>query len=201
MSDNKNRPHQFGKGKKRTRLSDDELAVITRANLQGMPSADISELFGELTGRQLEQSTIRMVIREQRAIWQREVDRNTDLHFNVELERINMMENEAWERYRDVGGYRKRKDIFKETSDPEGGLTTTTETHTIDDPEIALKWFREILKLQKDRRRLLQLETVMNFTQNNVYAVKGYAGWTPDAWPDPPVKKLDSGNVVDGEYE
>lgn len=201
MSDNKHRPHAFGKGKKRTKLADDELALITRLNLQGIPSARISETFTEQTGRSLEPRTIRMIIAEQRKIWQKETNRNTDLAYHMELERLAMMEDEAWIRYRECGGLRRRKDIEQEVTDVEGGVTRTSRTEQVDDPEIALKWFKEIMKLQESRRKILNLESAITFSQTNVYAVKGYAGWTPDAWPDPPKRSQLGDGIIDGDYE
>lgn len=194
------RIHTFGKGKKRTKLTDGELSVIVRASLQGIASADISAVLEEHTGRSLEPRTIRVVLAEQRAIWRDQVDRDTEMHFQLELERLDMMEAAAWEQYRLCGGYRKRKDIQREIIDPDGGMTTMTQEEHIDDPELALKWYREIAKLQVSRRKLLQLESTVNFTQQNLYAVKGYSSWTPDAWPDPPVKVISDG-IVDGQYE
>jgi len=199
MSDNKARPHKFGSGKKRTRLSTEELAVITHANLKGITSEEISELFFGQTGRSLEPRTIRMILMEQREKWQMEIRRDTERFFNMELERINMMENEAWARYHSLGGYRRRKDVTQDVVGGEGDTLSTTRVEEVDDPEMALKWFREIEKLQRERRKLLNLEKQINFTQNNLYAVKGYAGWTPDAWPDAPA--ISDGNTIDGFYE
>jgi hypothetical protein len=202
MSDNKPRPNKFGKGKKRTRLSDGELALIVRSDLQGLTSGEIADLFFAQTRRSLDARTIRMVLKEQNEVWRSETRRNTDLAYHQELARLDMMENEAWRQYQACGGMRRRKDIEQEVIDPEGGRTSTTRTETVDDPELALKWFKELQKLQQARRKILDLETAINFTQNNVYAVKGYAGWTPDEWPDPPENQSRLGDgVIEGEYE
>ena len=126
------------------------------------------------------------------------------MYINMELERLDVMEQIAWENYRTCGGTIQDtvvQDLF--FYDPEGKnekkRQSMTTIKTKDVPMLAMKWFDRILKIQTDRRKVLKLEATVNI--NNIMAVKGYAYFNPaEDWSQQP-PNLPEPNVIDAEFE
>ena len=122
-----------------------------------------------------------------------------NFHINKELERLDVVEEEAWRNYRACGGTLSEEETSELRNNNGDVVQTFTKEKTKDDPNTALKWFDRILKIQLERRKVLKLEATVNI--NNVLAVKGYSVFNPNHdWPDAKANKLPEPNVIDAEF-
>lgn len=205
MDDTSLEPAKNPQGVYRSRLERTAFeAWVAKMVLGGHAQDKLVELYEEEFNKITTQSTISKTITKLRKDWKVSAREDTEMYINMELERLDVMEQIAWENYRTCGGTIQDtlvQDLFY--YDPEGKnekkRQSITTIKTKDVPMLAMKWFDRILKIQTDRRKVLKLEATVNI--NNIMAVKGYAYFNPGKdWEQQP-PNLPEPNVVDAEFE
>jgi hypothetical protein len=163
----------------------------------------MSELYEAEFDRKIATGRFSQSITKLRKEWKISSAEDTNFYINRELERLNVMEEKAWEHYRTCGGTIQEteiKDLFFYSGDnkEDGKMSQSmTTVKTKEDPRLAMQWFDRILKIQTDRRKVLRLETTVNI--NNVMAVKAYTYFDPGKdWDDHP--NMPEANVIDAEF-
>lgn len=175
---------------------------VAKMILSGHTHKQLAALYEKEFNRPTSRGQITLTLSKLRKEWKLAAREDTNMHINMELERLEIMEVEAWEQYRNVGGTiqdTEVKDLFfynEDGKERRGQSLTTVKTK--EDPRLAMQWFDKILKIQAARRKVLKLEATVNI--NNVMAVKGYAFFNPgkDWSEDPP--NLPEANVIDAEF-
>lgn len=176
---------------------------VAKKILSGHTHKQLTALYEEEFDRSITRSMVTNTVAKLRKDWKIAAREDTNMYINMELERLELMEIEAWDQYRNCGGTiqdTEVKDLFffdKEGKESKKGQSLVT-TKTKEDPRLAMQWFDKILKIQAARRKVLKLEATVNI--NNVMAVKGYAFFNPgkDWSEDPP--NLPEANVIDAEF-
>ena len=174
---------------------------IAESLLSGYRQRDLTKLYEKHFGKSITNSAISRRIRLLKEEWKIARMTDMDIHIGRELERLDVMEYQAWEHYRTCGGAIKEeeiKDLFGYDGDKKTIRETLVVTKTKDDPRLAMQWFDRILKIQTDRRKVLKLETTVSI--QNIMAIKGYSVFDPRSdWPAN--EHLPKSNIVDLEFE
>lgn len=179
-------------------LNDSQLNVVLEGQLRGLTAKEISSFLEVKTGKKLQPSTIGHILAKQREHWRESNRQDTEYYIQQELDRLRMMEREAWRQYEACGGTLQKEVVNRLFDEDDTLIQHSVTIETKDDPSKAIQWFDRLLRIQTDRRKILKLEKVIHL-EANVFAVKGYSGWSPDeVWPDPP-KELNGGDVIEGE--
>lgn len=172
-------------------------AWVAKMVLSGYTQKSMSGLYKEEFGKEVSYAVVNNTIHTLRERWRDSALEDTGFHINVEIERLDVMEVKAWGHYRECGGTIQEtevKDLFGADGTKRESMTTIK---TKDDPRLAMQWFDRILRIQKDRRKILKLETTINI--NNILAVKAYAHFNPDKdWDEHP--NVIQANVIDAEF-
>jgi len=174
---------------------------IAESLLSGYRQRDLPKLYEKHFDKPIKKGAISQRIKQLKEEWKIARMTDMDIHIGRELERLDVMEYQAWEHYRTCGGAIKEeevKDLFGYDGEKKTIRETLVTTKTKDDPRLAMQWFDRILKIQTDRRKVLKLEATVNI--QNVMAVKGYSIFDPSKdWPAN--KHLPESNVIDLEFE
>ena len=170
---------------------------ITTRLLQGYNHTKLAELYNkENPDNKITRKHVSHTVSRLREEWRDRTKESMNYYMNQELDRLEVMEVEAWRQYHACNGTVSEEET-KELFNHEGQIKESlVVTKTKDDPRSALQWFDKILKIQQDRRKVLRLETTVKI--NNVMAVKGYAIFNPNQdWPE---QNLPEPNVIDAEF-
>lgn len=113
----------------------------------------------------------------------------------TEIERMNVLEREAWTQYRaaiTIGV--KRGETIEYSKDSDEPVRRYERSD--DDPSQAQFWFRQIRSIQMDRRKLLGMYVLrVDVNKRSEINTKHYVSFNPATdWP-----QLDSGPVVEGQ--
>ena len=175
---------------------------VAKMILSGHTQNQLIALYEQEFDRSATAEQVSRTLTKLRKEWKLAAREDTNMYINMELERLEVMEHEAWEQYRNVGGTiqdTEVKDLFfynEDGKERRGQSLTTVKTK--EDPRLAMQWFDKILKIQAARRKVLKLEATVNI--NNVMAVKGYAFFNPGKdWSEEP-PNLPEPNVIDAEF-
>ena len=172
-------------------------AWVAKMILSGHTQMSMVGLYKEEFDKKVSYTAINKTVNTLRVAWRNSALEDTGFHINVEIERLDTMEMEAWGHYRTCGGTIQEtevKDLFGADGAKRESMTTIK---TKDDPRLAMQWFDRILKIQTSRRKILKLETVVNI--NNIMAVKAYAHFNPDKdWDEHP--NVVKANVIDAKF-
>ena len=177
-------------------------AWVAKKVLSGYVKKNLPALYMQEFDRKVTAQTVKTTMEKLENEWRLTAAEDTSFHINMELERLDVMEREAWRHYRSVGGVIQEtevKDLFY--YDPNGKGERKGQSMTViktkEDPRLAMQWFDKIMKIQTDRRKVLKLETTVNI--NNIMAVKAYTYFDPSKdWDDHP--NMPKANVIDAEF-
>lgn len=120
----------------------------------------------------------------------------------TELERLNVLEREAWTQYRTslTIGVRRGETIeyAKDSEEP-----SRRYERSDDDPSQAQFWFRQIRSIQMDRRKLLGMYVLrVDVNKRSEINTKHYVSFNPVTdWPQLPGGDVIDGKIVDDEEE
>lgn len=174
---------------------------IAESLLSGYRQRDLVKLYEQHFNKPISKSIISARIKQLKVEWKASRMNDMDIHIGRELERLDVMEYQAWENYRSCGGTIQEeeiKDLFGYDGDEKVKRETLVITKTKDDPRLAMQWFDRILRIQTDRRKVLKLEATVNI--QNIMAVKGYSVFDPSKdWPTN--KNMPESNIIDVEFE
>lgn len=170
--------------------------------LQGYTQREIAEKLYQETGVKLSETTIQNDIAAIRKEWTKTRQETYDEWINMELVRINTMENELWRAWRASCNDNEKEVVervrraFDEDED-DFDLVVRKVTTTIEKSggvgNVAI--IDRIMDAQKERRRLMGLYAParlgIDINKKSEIIIKGYKvrEVSPDAWPD----------VIDGE--
>lgn len=165
-----------------------------------MTGESINALHKRLAENEIVVSESRLYDAKRRMLeeWKETGRQEANLYFNQELHRLDVVEKQAWQQYFAAGGNETEEsvsELFEGKSESASSRRVTRTTKA--DSSLALKWFGIILGIQRERRKLLQLDAKIHLHQS-ITAVKGYVGIDPEeAWPTPNTKqqKLLSANL------
>ena len=176
---------------------------VAKMILSGHSVSDLVVLYEDKFNKTTTYNTVTKAITKLRKQWLISQQEDTNLYMNMELERLDLMEAQAWGHYRRVGGTvqdTEVKDLFFHNEDgKERKAQSVTTVRTREVPALAMHWFDRILKIQESRRKVLRMEAVVNV--NNIMAVKGYAFFDPGKDWEQQHPNVPDGNVVDAEFE
>lgn len=203
MTDKKIEPTQLKQGTYRSKLERTAFeSWVADMILSGYAQNRLSDLYFQEFNRKIDVRTVGKTVVRLREEWKLAAREDTAMHINMELERLDIMEQVAWVNYRECGGTvqdTEVRDVFSydEKGNNETKRRSLTTVKTKETPSLRMKWFDRIIKIQGDRRKVLKLEATVNI--NNIMAVKGYAFFDPGKdWDDPP--NLPEANVIDAEF-
>jgi hypothetical protein len=204
MTEQSLEPIQQSKGVYRSELERTAFeSWVAKMILSGYTYKQLADLYKEEFDRAVSKQQVSVAITKLRKEWKLAAREDTNMYINMELERLDIAETEAWHQYRNVGGTvqdTQVQDLFYYDKDGknEKKRQSVTTVSTKEDPRLAMQWFEKILKIQAARRKVLKLEATVNI--NNIMAVKGYAYFNPgkDWSKEPP--NLPEPNVIDAEF-
>lgn len=172
-------------------------AQILELKLRGYTNKEIAEVLDDKYGYALSPEQIKYDVRQiKEEIADAYADEVKTL-LATELERFNVMEREAWARYREALVYQKRKTSTQTNAD--GNVVATFESEE-DASDMVRFWFAQIAAIQKDRRKMMSMYTVnINVHSRAEVVTKAYVAFDPGTdWPQLSVNGNGS-DVVDGE--
>lgn len=182
-------------------------------HLQDFTYKEIAAIIERETGRSISFRQVGHDINWVRDQWKEERLDNYQEYIHEELARLDSMEMELWNSWRE-----SKRDIVKErveqviadaVKDNDGKfdaemitskVITTTEASPGD-----TKYLDLILKVQQERRKLLGLyaPAKLDIKEEHVLNIKGYYGVSPDDWPESGnngTPQIEDGNTVEGEF-
>lgn len=204
MTEQNLEPIQPSKGVYRSELERTAFeSWVAKMVLSGHTQKQLAALYEKEFDRSVSVERVSSAVTKLRKEWKLAAREDTNMHINMELERLEVMEVEAWRQYRECGGTiqdTQVQDLFfyDEKGENEKKRQSVTTVYTKEDPRLAMQWFDKILKIQTARRKVLRLETTVNI--NNVMAVKGYAYFDPGKDWDKEPPNLPKANVIDAEF-
>lgn len=165
----------------------------------GYNTGEIVDELKKEFGLALSRGVVSGVISDMRITWRDRALESTNSYINQEIDRLNSMEREAWNMYKTSGGVVTETQVEQLRGHDDEIITTRQLAAEKDMSEMPLRWFREILKIQTSRRKLLKLEATFQ-VQQNVVNIKAYTQFDPGReWPDPPLISKPEDCVIDGD--
>lgn len=154
------------------------------------------------TGYPVTEAMIKGDIRAVRDEWETRGMPSVTKVLHEELERLRVMEGEAYANYKkalEASESKKVREIARRMSDnPDEELVVVervVERSVNESALLALQWFKMLLQIQSERRKILNLHSV-NLNINHRLSgdsAKAYIGWSPAEW------EVVEGEVVRGD--
>ena len=174
--------------------------------LKGFTQAEIADLLQQEAGRKLSRRQVGYDIEYVRERWITEQVEDYQFLVKQELARLNALEDELWESWRESKADIEQKrveEVMRQFLDEEEedafqlmvDKVVTTTTGSVGD-----KGFLELIfKTQQERRKLLGLyapaKLDMRVQEEKTLNIKGYYKVSPDDWPEP--ERIIEGEIAD----
>lgn len=182
------------------------MSIIADHKLKGYTAAQIQPILAQ-QGIDWSVRHINRTFNQTMERWRQETNTEVTERYEqmlaTDLKRLEAAEQEAWANYRSALAAneittQEVEEILEENADLSVARRVRTEKPGLD---TALKWFRVILDIQRERRKIVGLYAPEKLQiEKTDTKVKMYVGLALESWPSSPSEKLAEENVIEGQW-